>query len=304
MRRSRPLLRLAVLLFSLLPLLWAGGQMAYGGWVLHRRNAWKEDGSEARWFEANKPLHLPSPGADAVLLVHGFADGPSVWERMAPVFSREGFEVAAPLLFGSLANRRRQLDRAVRRLRDGEEDRHVWLVGHSLGGTLAFDAALREENRIAGVAAIAPFFDPAPRRTLGLTPKQWHGLVRSVFPAVVLVDQRTAGHPRLDGEDAEGSGGIRTWPFLADWDYECLFAAADAVRDRAGDWSGPLRVDVASRDGIVDAGAVRRFFREATNASPARLAEHPSGHVLPLSGAAEELAGDIARFFREAAPAR
>jgi pimeloyl-ACP methyl ester carboxylesterase len=171
----------------------------------------------------------------------------------------------------------------------------VWLVGHSLGGTLAFDTALREETRISGVAMIAPFFDPVPRRTLGLTPKQWYRVMRRAFPGVVIVDQRTPGHPHLDGKD--GPETIRTWPFLTTWDYEGLFDAADAVRDRAGEWHGPLRVDIALDDEIVDTDAARRFFRGATNAVPALLEAHPSGHVLPLSSDAESLARDIARFF-------
>lgn len=280
---------------ALLPLLWIGGQSAYGKWVLHRREAWKADGSEERWYEANKSLHLPLPGADAILLLPGFADGPSVWQAMAPVFAEEGFEVLSTLLPGDLEGKRRIIDRALAKLRRDDPARRVWVVGHSLGGTLAFDTALRAETRIAGVAMIAPFFDPAARRTLGLTPKQWYRVVRRAFPAVAMVDQRTPGHPHLDGKD--GPDAIRTRPFLSTWDYECLFAAADAVRDRAADWRGPLRVDIASEDEIVDADAARRFFRGATNANPARVEEHPGGHVLPLSADAEALARGIARFF-------
>ena len=171
----------------------------------------------------------------------------------------------------------------------------MWVVGHSLGGTLAFDTALRAETRISGVAMIAPFFDPVPRRTLGLTPKQWYRFLRRAFPAVAMVDQRTPGHPHLDCKD--GPAAIRTWPFLSLWDYEALFDAADAVRDRAADWHGPLRMDVALADEIVDTEAARRFFRGAANAVPASLEEHPGGHVLPLSGSAEDLARGIARFF-------
>lgn len=293
-------LKILALVFSLLPLLWLGGQLAYGKWVLLRIDAWKADGSEERWYEANKSLHLPLPGADAILLLPGFADGPSVWQKMAPVFAEEGFEVLSTLLPGDLEDKRRTIDRSLAKLRAEDPDRRVWIVGHSLGGTLAFDTALREGTRISGVAMIAPFFDPAPHRTLGLTPKQWYRVLIRACPAVVMVDQRTPGHPHLDGKD--GPATIRTWPFLSTWDYEGLFAAADAVRDRAAEWHGPLAAIIAADDEIVDAGAARRFFRGATNASPARIEEHPGGHVLPLSADAEALARGIARFFKASAP--
>ena len=297
-RKRRPFKPWERLFFvlSLLPTLWIGGQLAYGKWVLHRWEAWKADGSEKRWYEANKSVHLPLPGADAILLLPGFADGPSVWQKMAPVFAEEGFEVISTLLPGDLEGKRRTIDRSLAKLRADDPDRRVWVVGHSLGGTLALDTALRPGTRISGVAMIAPFFDPVASRTLGLTPKQWYRFSRRALPAVLMVDQRTPGHPHLDGKD--GPGAIRTMPFLSTWDYDGLFDAADAVRDRAADWHGPLRMDVASEDEIVDTDAARRFFRAATNALPTRLEEHPGGHVLPLSPSAETLARGIALFFR------
>lgn len=271
------------------------GQKIYQSRVSKRYCAWEENGGWKRWLETNAPLHLPSPGADAVLLVHGFADGPSVWEKMAPVFAEEGFEVLAPLHGGwNLEQTRRILDKAIADARRGDPGRRVWLVGHSLGGTLAFDTALRGGNRIAGVALIAPFFDSVARRTLGLTAKQWYRVWKCALPGIYLLDQQTPLHPRLDGD---GASGLRTRRFLYQLEYDCLFDAADAVRDRAADWRGPLRVDLALDDEIVDTEAARRFFRGATNAAPAIFEEHPGGHVLPLSSDAEFLARDIARFF-------
>lgn len=293
--------RSIVLFFGLLPPLWCLTMLAGSQWMRHRMEEYEQSGQEARWFEANNSLHIPVEGDDAILLMHGFADGPSVWQKMAPVFAEEGFAVEAPgMPLFELDSMRKRIDRRIVSLRDGNPDRRVWLIGHSLGAAYAFDAALRPENRIAGIVMLAPFLDPAPRRTLGLAPRQWYR-VWNAFPGIVFIDRRLLpGHPEADGSD---TGGFRTWPFVGSWDYEYLFGAADAIRNRAAEWHGPLRMDLAQDDASVDNASAGRFFRGATNAVPARFTMHPGPHDLPLDVSAETLAHQICQFMRDSARA-
>lgn len=291
-----------VLILGLVPMLWLIAMLVGGHWMRHRMEEYEQSGQMARWLEANNSLRIPVEGDDAVLLLHGFADGSSVWQEMAPVFAEEGFAVDAPLMsLFDLDSMRKRIDRRIASLRDGNPDRRVWLVGHSLGAAYAFDAALRPENRIAGVVMLAPFLDPAPRRTLGLTPRQWHRVWERVFPGIVFIDRRLLpGHSEADGP---GTAGFRTRPFMVSWDYENLFETADAIRSRAADWHGPLRMALAQDDTSVDNAAAERFFHDATNATPAQFAMHPGPHDLPLSDSAKLLAHQICQFMRDSAHA-
>ncbi len=113
-------------------------------------------------------VHCGLPGAGAIVLLHGLTASPPAWRGVAAELIARGRTVVVPrLLFHGYANR---MTRALRHLRPtalvddvraivdrvallGET---VTLVGHSLGATLAIDAALREPP-IARIVPIAPF---------------------------------------------------------------------------------------------------------------------------------------------------
>jgi pimeloyl-ACP methyl ester carboxylesterase len=92
-------------------------------------------------------------GSVALLFIHGFADTPCVWRRITRRLAEgERFTCRAMRLPGSaepaafarcqsLALWRTQVADELVRLREAHDA--VWVVGHSLGGALALDAALR-----------------------------------------------------------------------------------------------------------------------------------------------------------------
>ena len=143
-RRPRIVLAVAI---CLVPAIWLVGDALYAHRTLARANAPDARRASTEAFSLN-------PGdAPALLLIHGFADGPSVFAKVAPLLSNAGFAVRAMHLSGSgippsemagttLQTWRGDIDREIAGLRAGAPDRPVWLVGHSLGGVLAFDAAL------------------------------------------------------------------------------------------------------------------------------------------------------------------
>lgn len=291
------------LVLSSLAALWLLGDAFYARRVLARANA--PDARRA----ATEPFSLNPSGSPALLLVHGFADGPSVFAKIAPLLADSGFAVRAMHLPGSgippaqmagttLSAWRTAIDREIAGLRENEPDRPVWLVGHSLGGALAFDAALRPENRVAGLVLLAPLVDVSRARSPVLAPRRWFQILDRLLLFSDVVESRLPA----DLHDPDARAAYRTDKFIHRDVYRALFDAMDAIRPRAAEWRGPLLAVVSPSDQIVDAAATKFFFA-ATNASPSKLAEqYSAGHVLPLDRGHEKIAERIARFVRAATP--
>ena len=286
------------------PLLWLAGDALHARRTLARANA--PDARRA----AGEPFALNPAGTPALLLVHGFADSPAVFEKIAPSLAEAGFAVRALRLSGSgvppaemagttLDTWRADLDREIAALRAADPVRPVWLVGHSLGGALAFDAALRAENRIAGLVLLAPLIAPSDARSPLLSSRQWFALLDRALVFTDVVESRLPP----DLRDPEARAAYRTDQFIHRDIYRALFAALDAIRARAADWRGPLLMIVSPSDQIVDPGAAAKFFFAAAGAAPAKLQEqHAAGHVLPLDAGHDKIAERIVRFVREAPP--
>lgn len=285
--------------------LWLAGDALYAHRIRARAQA------PAVHRASTAPFTLNPEGTPALLLVHGFADGPSVFARIAPPLADAGFAVRALHLAGSgvppaamagttLATWRADLDREIAALRDAQPARPLWLVGHSLGGALAYDAALRPENHIAGLVLLAPLVEVSRARSPLLAPRQWFRLLDRLLLFTDTVESRLPA----DLHDPAARAAYRTDKFIHRDIYRALFDAIDAVRPRAADWRGPLLMVVSPSDQIVDTAATRFFFA-ATNATPAKLQEqYSSGHVLPLDAGHDQLAARIVRFIRdEASPA-
>lgn len=250
---------------------------------------------------------LHAAGAPALLLIHGFADGPSVFAQIAPPLASAGLAVRAMHLSGSgvppaemkgttLQTWRNDIDGEIDALHAEAPDRPVWLVGHSLGGTLAFDAALRPDNRIAGLVLLAPLIAPSDVRSPLLSSNQWFRLLDRMLVFSDVVES----HLPADLRDPEARARYRTDRYIHRDIYRALFAAIAAVQPRAAEWRGPLLMIVSPSDQIVDTSAATRFLFAATNANPARLSEqHASGHVLPLDRGHPQIAAKIIRFVQD-----
>lgn len=283
------------------PALWLAGDAFYARRV-HRRAS-----APGAPRAAAEPFTLNPAGAPAVLLIHGFADGPAVFAQLAPPLAAEGFAVRALHLPGSgaplaemkgttLHAWRTEIDREIAALRAADPARPVWLVGHSLGGALAFDAALRPDNRVAGLVLLAPLVEVSRARSPLLAPRQWFHLLDRLLVFTDAIESRL---PK-DLHDPAARAAYVTDKYIHRDLYRALFDAIDAVRPRAAEWRGPLLAVLSPSDQIVDSAATAFFFA-ATNAAPAKLQEqHAAGHVLPLDHGHEQLAGKIIRFVRDA----
>jgi len=118
--------------------------------------------------DLHAPLYLDSPtNKGLVVFIHGFMGSPRQFDRLAEVINREGYSVAALLLPGhggstkafvssTFLNWQSHVDQEVERFARDHEN--IWLVGHSMGGLLAINAAIRYSANIRGLFTIATPF--------------------------------------------------------------------------------------------------------------------------------------------------
>ena len=243
-------------------------------------------------------------GPVALLMVHGFADTPHLWTRIAERLAGTGtFTCRAMRLPGSgepLAQAKRQSLALWRQAVDGELDalrashRSVWIVGHSLGGALALDAALRHPDTVAGVAAFAPMIEISRRRSPLLPPAVWFRFASVLLALSPVFESCFSSENQAADDPAFTYTKDRFVPFCV---YRSLFQLIRDNRSRAGRLTCSLFGATADLDSVVDSSAALRWFGQC--AGPKRVRALPDiRHVIPLENGWQELTDDLAEFIR------
>lgn len=288
----------------LIGLYWLGANLIHGAWVLIRRRLWER--RHARDASGLLPLAAPYTRGDgpvALLFIHGFADTPRVWARMAERLAATGAFTCRAMRLPGCAEPAREAARqslsAWRRAVDAETDHlraahgRVWLVGHSMGGALALDAALRRPEAVDGLGLFAPLAAVSRKRSPLFAPDTWFRVARvalclspvfeSCFSAdAVAVDDPSFSYPR-----------DRFIPFCV---YGGLFELVRSNRSRATELERPVYAVLSERDSVVDTPAALRWL-ETCHATPKQVRVFgDTGHVLPLETNWRETTDELADF--------
>lgn len=115
------------------------------------------DGRAAKVATGGRPFN---PELPAIVFIHGAGMEHSAWMQPARWFAHHGWSVAAPDLPGHGRSQGEPLrsveDMAgwVVRLLDALGAPRAVLVGHSMGGAIALEAAARHKDRVAGLGLI------------------------------------------------------------------------------------------------------------------------------------------------------
>jgi alpha-beta hydrolase superfamily lysophospholipase len=247
-------------------------------------------------------------GPVAILLIHGFADTPRIWRRLADRLADSGTftcqamrlpgcaEPAAQAKNQSLARWRSAVDREIDRLHAAH--RRVWVIGHSLGGALALDAALRRPRSVCGVAALAPLIDVSRRRSPVLPAAVWFRLATVALALSPTFESCFSATGAAVDDPSFAYAKDRFIPFCV---YRGLFELIRSNRGRAGALACPVFAATAERDSVVDTPAALRWLSACPGAKRIR-AFADLGHVLPLEQGWQALADDLAAFIREQTP--
>lgn len=117
-------------------------------------------------------IHSVAQGSGpAVILVHGLAASSAGWKVMMPALISAGYRVYAIDLIGHGESdkpsrpehyRLQEIYQALERWITAQDfSQPVALIGHSLGGHLSLEYALRRPQSVSAMALIDPFYSPA-----------------------------------------------------------------------------------------------------------------------------------------------
>ncbi|HRR35066.1 MAG TPA: alpha/beta hydrolase [Kiritimatiellia bacterium] len=286
--------------------LWLVTNLVHGLWVEVRRRAWEKRvrrGSDGLFPDA--AAYQVGNGPVALLFIHGFADTPYIWQRITRRLAEGGrFTCRAMRLPGSaepvssargqsLARWRTQVADELVRLREGHDA--VWVVGHSLGGALALDAALRLPDMVDGVAVLAPLIEVSRTRSPLLPPRVWFALARVVLCLSPTFESPFAAQGVAEDDPSFIYPRDRFIPFCV---YRALFRLIRDNRLRAPRLACPIFAVTAAQDSVVDTAAAQRWL--AACKGPSSIRELPeTGHVIPLCADWKRVTDDMAAFIEE-----
>lgn len=271
------------------------GDLVYARVVEHRYHAWNAgierypDGVRVgcRAFTVGE-------GGPAILLIHGFGDGPPVFRDPAEALADLGYTCRVMRLPGfcepmeaysqtDLAQWNTAVQSEVSALRRQHET--VWIAGHSTGATLAIRQALETPDEVDGLVLFAPLIAVSHERSPGLRPRTWFEMLNPLRNFTWIVQNAFD----IDVHDPAAGDYPYRDSFVPISIYDDLYALLDEVDSRAGELTMPLLMFVAVDDKVVDADASRAFFEEAGSEPKERVERTDAGHVLPLDQGWEEM---------------
>ena len=205
--------------------------------------------------------HAEGRGEPALVFIHGWSCDRGHWAEQVTRFGAEREVIALDLAGHGESGRDRQvwtiasLGEDVRAVVLALDLRRVVLVGHSMGGPVALEAASRMRERVAGIIGVDTFhdverrLDPAQARALvERWEKDFAGTARELVDAMVPKDCDPAVRERLRAQFAAAPPEIALALLRAQYDYD-LAAACERVQApiRAINTSFPSNVAAGRR---------------------------------------------------------
>lgn len=240
-------------------------------------------------------------GTTAFLLVHGFADSPFLWHKLAPRLAESGFTCRAMRLPGFAMpieayarTTRQQWKQAVAeeaaKLR--REHERVILVGHSLGGTIV-TAVIQEQPGLAdGVVQICPLLSVSSRRSLGIPVRRLY----LAADALTVFSSVTESFFPIDLHDPNEAASYPRSLFTPLSIYREMFALLHEVCTGPRTWNRPLLLVMSEDDRVVDPRAAETFLYSWPALQLSAHTVTGAGHVIPLDYGWEKVSRHIAAF--------
>ena len=272
-------------------------------WIHVRLRQWEH--GFVRDAQGLRPGVVPytiGTGPIAVLWVHGFADSPAIFRRMTQRLADTGrFTCRAMRLPGAgepmrpaarvtLADLAAAVRREIAELR--RDHAQVWLVGHSMGASLALQVALEPADGVVGVMALAPMIRVSRRRAPVLPPALWFRLANVVFCLSRTFESCFAPTAVAADDPAFTINRDRFIPFNT---YCTVFALTEALAPRAPALRVPIFAALAIEDRVVDTRTAQHWLKAVTAPKTVRLLPEVS-HDLPLEIGWQALTDEMAGF--------
>lgn len=290
-----------------LPLLWVAADWTYSRRVTLRMARWEATQErDDHGVQIGHAAYTLGDGDPALLLIHGIADSPRAYAKMAPRLARQGFTCRVMRLPGfaepveSLASATRDdWTRAVAAELADLTGTHgsVAVVAHSLGAAVAIHCALAEPPSIDALVLLAPLIDVSRKRSPLLSARAWHHVTRRALHFTTITETPFP----IDARDPEERDFPDRCRFSPVGVFDEVFALIDGNRHRADELRMPLMTVVSPHDRVIDRDAAERFHAEAGSAVKILRLASDAGHALPRDHGWEERTDAIAEFARASA---
>ncbi len=265
---KRKLTTLAIIL-----LIWVGGNLIHLLWVQARYQSWNRRvaRSPSGLLEHATPFACGS-GDTALIFIHGFADLPRGWARVAERLTNSHdfacHAIRVPRWGEKLADARGVSIEEVRAAVDAKinelkgQHQKIWLVGHSLGCAIAIDAIPRHPESISGVVALAPLLRVSNRRVPCFTARFWYSLgTRVLWMARVFESPFTERLTAVD--DPQYTYAVDKFiPYSV---YDILFSITRSNPDIELPATMPVFCAISTRDKVIDSDAAKIWYESLPN---------------------------------------
>jgi carboxylesterase len=295
---------LFLLLAAAVPVLWVGGDLVYA-LLMKRRYARWEAGIERDPDGVRRGCreYYVGQGDTAVLLIHGFADAPTLYQRMAPALAEEGFtcrvmrlpHFATPMddyRWTNAAQWREAVRSELRELR--QRQARVVVVAHSLGAAVAVDYLADNPAAADAVVLLAPLLAVCERRSPLLSPRAWQW----IFDHTLAFTDRVGMFFSPNLRDQEALPLMKTDQFVPRVVYRELMHLIERNRDRAGTFRVPLFLALGEHDEVVDNRVAERFYQACAAGTKRLRPVAGAAHVLPMDFGWQSLTVDVVKFIR------
>ena len=284
---------------------WLAINLLHGLWIGLRHRRWEAKITR----DSNGLLPQAGPytrgnGPIALLFVHGFADSPMLWSRMADYIQAQdsSFTCRAMRLPGSgdplsvtrrvtLEQWRQAVDDEVATLR--KTHAQVWLISHSLGGSLCIDAAVRKPDAVEGLILIAPLIQVSRYKIPFVPPEAGFRCAQAVFALSPVFESMFTRTPRTAEDQTFTYARDRFIPFQV---YRNLFKLIHANEIQASNLTMPVFAALSKFDRVVDSKAASKWLEHVQGKKEVRWTE--TGHVIHLGIGWQALTDDILTFIK------
>jgi len=226
-------------------------------------------------------------GDTALLLIHGFGDGPHVWTKLASELETRQVHVRCMRLPGwnepmdakrnvTAEDWKQAVTDEWQALRSSHET--VVILAHSLGGCVTVAALQSDRLEPDGLILYAPLMRVSSARSPLLTTRQWYKLGSHLLPDGMIVESlfpdhavRTTPRPRT----------LRD-PFVSVNVFHELYSIIQLIEQQEAATPCPVRLVLPETDRVVDSETALAWFERLQAPAKELHTEENSGHVLPL----------------------
>ncbi|MGA0334352.1 MAG: alpha/beta hydrolase [Kiritimatiellia bacterium] len=226
-------------------------------------------------------------GENALLLVHGFGDGPHAWESLAPLLAEQGYCVRALRIPGwgepvevkrkvTLEEWKHGISAELAQLHQSHTK--VAVLAHSMGGCLSTVLAQDQQLDADALVLYAPMLEVSSTRSPLFKTRTWYRIGSKVLPDSLIIESIYGDHARVNAPRPK----TRRDPFNPKNIFDLLYAAMSEFEAQPPEVEMPLRLVMPGEDRVVDIERTLKWYAELDAPQKMLVTYETAGHVLPL----------------------